>query len=210
MNRTKKNAVAVALLLASGALDAATIDFNDLAHDNAISYVGPILNTGLGFLVSGPNLDYTSLAVWPRYAAAQADFGNATLFGTYGNAPVTITSSASQSFNFISIDLADVYNNGPSPSPVVSFTFNYTGGGSASQSVTLDSQPGLQTFTFGEIGQGVQSVSWSSTFSGNPFNQFDNIVVTTAVPEPETYAMLLAGLGLLGALTRRRKTLRHP
>ncbi len=30
--------------------------------------------------------------------------------------------------------------------------------------------------------------------------------VTTAVPEPETYAMLLAGLGLMGFIARRRKT----
>lgn len=29
---------------------------------------------------------------------------------------------------------------------------------------------------------------------------------TTAVPEPETYAMLLAGLGLMGAVARRRKS----
>jgi hypothetical protein len=34
---------------------------------------------------------------------------------------------------------------------------------------------------------------------------FDNIVLTTAVPEPKTYAMLLAGLGILGMASRRRK-----
>lgn len=32
------------------------------------------------------------------------------------------------------------------------------------------------------------------------------VVEITAVPEPETYAMLMAGLGLLGAVARRRKT----
>jgi len=33
----------------------------------------------------------------------------------------------------------------------------------------------------------------------------DNLTVTTPVPEPETYAMLLAGLGLMGGMARRRK-----
>jgi hypothetical protein len=31
-------------------------------------------------------------------------------------------------------------------------------------------------------------------------------VVAAPVPEPETYAMLLGGLGLMGAVTRRRMT----
>ncbi|MDD5481180.1 FxDxF family PEP-CTERM protein, partial [Rhodoferax sp.] len=30
-------------------------------------------------------------------------------------------------------------------------------------------------------------------------------MTVAAVPEPETYAMLLAGLGMLGAVARRRK-----
>ncbi len=32
-----------------------------------------------------------------------------------------------------------------------------------------------------------------------------NAQFTTAVPEPETYALMLAGLGLLGFVTRRRR-----
>lgn len=37
-------------------------------------------------------------------------------------------------------------------------------------------------------------------------NQSDyTLVSVTAVPEPETYAMMLAGLGLIGAIARRRK-----
>ena len=31
-----------------------------------------------------------------------------------------------------------------------------------------------------------------------------NMIATAAVPEPETYAMLLAGLGLMGSIVRRR------
>ena len=44
------------------------------------------------------------------------------------------------------------------------------------------------------------------TFSSNS-NAFetDNHAFIAAVPEPETYAMLLAGLGLMGAMVRRRK-----
>jgi hypothetical protein len=34
---------------------------------------------------------------------------------------------------------------------------------------------------------------------------WDNFTFTTAVPEPETYAMLLLGLGLLGFMAQRKK-----
>ena len=33
----------------------------------------------------------------------------------------------------------------------------------------------------------------------------ESLVTVSAVPEPETYAMMLAGLGLMGAVARRRK-----
>jgi len=59
---------------------------------------------------------------------------------------------------------------------------------------------GLGHVEFGSLFAGVTSVLWTTTGQ----SVADNVTVT-AVPEPETYAMLLAGLGLLGFMARRRK-----
>jgi len=48
----------------------------------------------------------------------------------------------------------------------------------------------------------------SLTLTGNvnwAFIALDNLDVSVAVPEPETYALLMVGLGLLGLMARRRK-----
>lgn len=49
-------------------------------------------------------------------------------------------------------------------------------------------------------------VLWGVTTTGESA-WIDNVVITTdsAVPEPETWALLVAGLGLLGASARRRQ-----
>lgn len=66
--------------------------------------------------------------------------------------------------------------------PVTNYTFNFTTTG------------GLQALTFSSVG----GDGWSGAV-------LDNVSVTAAVPEPETYAMMLAGLGLVGFIARRRK-----
>ncbi len=58
----------------------------------------------------------------------------------------------------------------------------------------------LQTLTFGDEFKGVNKLVFSSVYA-----QVDNINLSVAtVPEPETWAMLLAGLGLVGFSARRR------
>lgn len=42
--------------------------------------------------------------------------------------------------------------------------------------------------------------------SGAASDSRSQLIVLTAVPEPETYAMLLAGLGLVGVIVRRKRT----
>ncbi|MDR7305608.1 FxDxF family PEP-CTERM protein [Rhodoferax saidenbachensis] len=48
-------------------------------------------------------------------------------------------------------------------------------------------------------------LSVAGTKSGSAISNYTGSVTVTAVPEPETYAMLLAGLGLMGGIARRRK-----
>lgn len=79
-------------------------------------------------------------------------------------------------------------------------------------------------YTFSTSGLSTSNMGWASnsfsfvadssstllSFSGFAGNgaygaALDNVRVTTPVPEPETYGMLLAGLGLLGLVARRKK-----
>ena len=49
---------------------------------------------------------------------------------------------------------------------------------------------------------------FSVSFAGGAGVQgptLDNVTLTAAIPEPETYALMLAGLGVIGYVARRRR-----
>ncbi len=51
------------------------------------------------------------------------------------------------------------------------------------------------------------AANWTIVLGGDQAGQIPNTTAfsITPVPEPETYAMMLAGLGLMGWVARRRK-----
>ena len=70
-----------------------------------------------------------------------------------------------------------------------------TFGGGKSAFGSLDGTVGAGTYFLHIAGTNIGSAQYSGTLS-----------ITSAVPEPETYGMMLAGLGLMGFVARRRKS----
>jgi hypothetical protein len=58
---------------------------------------------------------------------------------------------------------------------------------------------------FTPLFSGTRYVRFASWGDDNQGMLLDNVSVTTAVPEPETYAIMLAGLGIVGLMARRRR-----
>lgn len=85
-------------------------------------------------------------------------------------------------------------------------TFNIFYGATASEASALSAlgTVGAEVYSLGQSGSGGQASGSPATFIFG-FSGVGGAPVIPAVPEPETYAMLLAGLGLLGAAARRKK-----
>ena len=78
--------------------------------------------------------------------------------------------------------------------------------GSAVDNLAVNSGDGFSNHTllFTPSTTGIYSLIFQNAGGDNVGALLDNVSVS-AVPEPETYAMLLVGLGLLGFMARRRK-----
>jgi PEP-CTERM motif len=61
------------------------------------------------------------------------------------------------------------------------------------------------TAAFIEFSQAIGPINGTDLFAGKILIDDINLQVATPVPEPETYAMMLAGLGVIGFIARRRR-----
>lgn len=188
-----------ALVITAAPAAAATVTFTPLISPSAGT-----AGDGTTYLENG--LTFTSsiassnaLYHWGSSDSVNADAGGATLFQNFPSHFITVTATGGGSFTLNSFDLADAYNAGGGGSVAFSWT---DGSGTSTSFLALDNAIGLQTFTFNYTG-----VTSFSLQQEAPYFQVDNIVfneATNAVPEPATWALMIAGFGLVGAAMRRR------
>jgi len=191
---------------------AQTVDFNDLHSDSTYLISSLVTSGGYSF---GVNPGHRFLIWSTEYPLFDADPDGAALGLQDGGAIVDVAKVGGGAFRLESIEMDDIYNGGYSMygnyGGDVQFTFNLASGGSVIQSVTIDGAAGWETFNFGGIALSSFTITSVSTRFG--LFQLDNMVTRpigearslAAVPEPASWAMMLMGLGILGAMLRRRQ-----
>ena len=191
-----KSFIAALLLSAgfAGQASAVVIDFESLGQtgDSAVS-VGSVYVED-GFALS--NFGINEFSVWG--ASSPFSTGSTALMNDNDNGETTLVGIGNQAFNLYSIDLATMYPGYTEDGVDVTINGVKTNGSLVTQ--TFHVTDGLpQTFSF----SGFTNLAYVGWTNGAMYHQFDNINVA-AVPEPEGYAMFLAGLGMLGFMLRRR------
>lgn len=201
--------VAAGMVFAAGAAQAQISVFTSLAAFNA-AVVTPGTDTFDGFSVTGVTASPITRNAGSFSYTAQAESG---FFGagTFAN-PALSTNTATDLVTFLNFSsgvsafggnfyATDI--NGQFVSGDV--TLQITDGSGASTSRTISgATSGFLGFvsTSGSLLQ--VTLTAVQPASGFAWPTVDNLVLA-AVPEPETYALMLAGLGLIGYMARRRR-----
>nr|WP_315259334.1 PEP-CTERM sorting domain-containing protein [uncultured Duganella sp.] len=168
------------------------------SSDTTISSSVPVITYDNQWPVS-PWLANSSDSKWITPTANQAQSFDAWNAGTY---------TYTLSFNLNGYDATTAAFTGRfAADNVVTVKLNDTVIGSANGFADWTSFGASSGFVSGTNTLNFVVTNWAQN-GGNPTGlrvEFASSSVTAAVPEPETYAMLLGGLVLLGAVARRRK-----
>jgi PEP-CTERM motif len=188
----KRTAVATVLALSAlGASAAVTVDVGDVATPGNFEFASLVSGTfDLGTLTA----DGASKVTY-SFIGKEAGFTNE--FRGAGAGLIDSTGGA---------DIVDLVGPG-----ALSFSFGTVGeAGSASNGMvfSLVSNPSFAIFK-GASGSGYQYVLGFNDIGAGNDSDFDDLVIGvnfTPVPEPGTYALILAGLAAVGFVARRRRS----
>jgi hypothetical protein len=146
---------------------ATTVDFDALA-DSSPGFYERLDVQGYTFTNSASCND--ALGVWPTNRHYQADPEFSAVFVNKAYSVTTATRTDGKPFDFHSIDLTDLLNEGLPLT--MAFTFRFVDGHAEEEQVTLLPQAGLKPFEAEH--SGLLSVSWRTLTGANGWNQFDN------------------------------------
>lgn len=194
--KLKQLAVVTTLLLGSSLTHAATPLFSDNFDSygaTQFNWTPPALS---GWTVSGGTIDLIAAGppIFPGLGSYVDLDGSSLSSGLLSNS-VSLVGGTTYTLSF---DLAGSHQGS---TETVNINF-----GSTVASYSLNSADAFSTLTlnFTPGSNGSYGISYLNVGGDNVGASLDNVSVS-AVPEPETYAMLLAGLGLVGFMSRSRR-----
>lgn len=207
MKHIAVRSLALAALLAGVSFQAhaVVVDFNSLATVTTNPYltvIRPYLEDGFRLTtissMGGGGLLYTTTDKNANWTGSPGVYSGVVT--NYGSS-FQLDRVDGGTFDLISMDAAAFSSHGGYRQFNV---YGYPSVGSYVHQYTYldDTTTTLETITFNNAFSGLTKIVFSSVYA-----QVDNINLSVApVPEADTYALILAGLGLVGIAVRRRRT----
>lgn len=179
------------------------------------SSLDPNRNAGFNFVLDSTIANTSASVKWMKNDIS-GSLGTGNVFASDsqyhpGTLSQTITGLTDQNLYTLTFDYALTQQVGFNGANYDNFW--QVGFGNASQNTSLLSianggfsgwKTATMTFVAGGTEQVLSFLAKGTAPGAPPFMLLDNVSLTSAVPEPSTWAMMFGGLGLLGVLARRR------